>query len=543
MSDSDFEYEELTNSDSDITVRTQDESSDNSDYGDVPSEKNWMELNVDNPPPPPPKFPFRGSPGCKFTPTDAFDPLEYFLLFFDLQLINIIVSETNNFAMQQARSSRDQWEPVTDKEMYIFLTICMLQGLLYKPAERMYWSRNDLLHTPIFSKLMTKKRWMDIKQNLHFTDNNSFNAETHENPKLWKIWPIAKNLNLKFSRLYTPEKNISIDESLLLFKGRLSWRQYIPQKRARYGVKFYMLCESSSGYLYNFLIYTGKGTCLNQKYGNMLYTSQVVLTLLEPLLDKGYCLTTDNYYTSPQLADYLITVKTDCCGTLRTTRKDVPKVLHQKKFKKGETMAMQRGKVMIQKWQDRRTVTFLSTFHSPAMVRKETRTGEIMKPQVAVDYNNTMGGVDLLDQHLHDYTVARKRGKKYYKKIFFQLVDISLYNAYVLYQKNGGEKTNLCFRMALIERLITMYHSETMTGKHGRARTPSPLRLTEKHFPDFIPPTEKKVAPTRCCAVCCQKRDDKGKKVRRETRYQCEQCKVALCPAPCFKLYHSKVNF
>ncbi|XP_023210227.1 piggyBac transposable element-derived protein 4-like [Centruroides sculpturatus] len=544
MSDSDFEYEELSESDSDISVISQDMSSNNSDDGDGFSARNWVDLDLESPSPPPLRFTFWGNPGCKFTITDVCDPLAYFLLFFDLQLINLIVTETNKFAMQQARSSRDQWEPVTVGEIYLFLAICILQGLLYKPSVKMYWSRNDLINTPIFGKLMTKSRYMDIKKNLHFADSTTYNPETHENPKLWKIWPVVKNLNLKFSSFYTPEQNVSVDESLLLFKGRLSWKQYIPLKRSRYGVKFFMLCESKSGYLCKFIIYTGKGTCLNQKYANLLFTFQVVLTLMDPLLDKGYCLTTDNYYTSPHLADYLITVKTDCCGTLRTTRKDVPKILHQKKFKKGETVAMQRGKVMIQKWHDRRTVTFLSTFHSPRMVSNETRTGKtVMKPQVVVDYNNTMGGVDLLDQHLHDYTVARKRGKKYYKKIFFQLLDISLYNSYVLYTKNGGEKTHLSFRMTIIERIITMYHTETRPSKHGQTRIPSPLRLTEKHFPDFIPPTDKKVAPTRYCVVCCSKRDDKEKKIRRETTYQCESCKVALCPAPCFKIYHTKINF
>ncbi|XP_067122000.1 piggyBac transposable element-derived protein 4-like [Centruroides vittatus] len=553
MSDSEFDIEELSmsesESDSCISIDEDglsdhsEDGSDHSDDGVDTSIRKWVEINKDDPPPPPPRFPFRGSSGCNFTLADYFDPLAYFLLFFNLELINMIVTETNNFALQQARSSRDQWEPVTVEEIYIFLTISILQGLLYKPSEKMYWSRNKLIETPIFGKLMKRTRYEEIKKNLHFENNTNFNPETHDNPKLWKIWPIINNLNSKFSQYYTPQQNISIDESLLLFKGRLSWKQYIPQKRSRYGVKFFMLCESETGYLHNFLIYTGKGTCLNKKYGHFLFTSQVVLSLLDPLLDKGYCLTTDNYYTSPQLADYLITRKTDCCGTLRTTRKDVPKILHKKKLKKGETVAMQRGKVLIQKWHDRRTVTFLSTFHSATMVSTETRTGNVlMKPQVVVHYNKTMGGVDLLDQHLHDYTVARKRGKKYYKKIFFQLLDISLYNAYVLYKKNGGQKPNMLFRLTLIERLITTYHTVTMASKHGRTRTAGPLRLTEKHFPDFIPPTDKKVAPTRCCVVCCKKNKD-GKKIRRETRYQCEQCQVAMCPAPCFKIYHTKENF
>ena len=45
---------------------------------------------------------------------------------------------------------------------------------------------------------------------------------------------------------------------------------------------------------------------------------------MDSLLNEGYCVTVDNFYTSPQLADYLITHKTYMYGTLRPNRKDLP---------------------------------------------------------------------------------------------------------------------------------------------------------------------------------------------------------------------------
>ncbi|XP_023230290.1 piggyBac transposable element-derived protein 4-like [Centruroides sculpturatus] len=544
-SESDSDYSQLSESMSD-SFGSESEVSDNDDSGSTSStsSRTWCDVSLENPPAAPPRFPFQGTPGCNFTLDNYFDPLAYFLLFFDLNLITTIVTETNRFAMQQARASTDTWEPVSIEEMFVFLAICIMEGILYKPDEKMYWSRNELFLTPSFSKLMTKKKFLTIKKYLHFADTDTFDPETHPNPKLNKIWPLIEHLNFKFSTLYTPEEDITVDESLLLFKGRLSWKQYIRSKRARFGIKFYNLCESSSGYLWNFTIYTGKGTVLNEKYKNMPLTTQIVLTLVEPLLGKGYCLTTDNFYTSPQLADYLLSFQTDYCGTLRLTRRDVPNEIQRKKLKKGETVAMQRGKVLIQKWQDKKTVTMLSTFHSPKLISTQTRSGtQVMKPECVLHYNQKMGGVDLLDQHIHNYHLARKRGKKYYKKIFFQLLDLSIYNAHVLYKKNGGERNNLSFRMNLVDRLVMTYRTETMIGQHSRTRTPGPLRLVERHFPAFIPPTEKKANPTRCCAVCCNRRDDSGKKIRKETRYWCPKCEVALCPAPCFEIYHTKLYF
>ncbi|KAF9419656.1 hypothetical protein HW555_003934 [Spodoptera exigua] len=44
-------------------------------------------------------------------------------------------------------------------------------------------------------------------------------------------------------RLVYPEKELSIDESMVGFRGRISLRQYIKSKRHKYGVKLYMLAD------------------------------------------------------------------------------------------------------------------------------------------------------------------------------------------------------------------------------------------------------------------------------------------------------------
>ncbi|KAG8236759.1 hypothetical protein J437_LFUL015824, partial [Ladona fulva] len=85
-----------------------------------------------------------------------------------------------------------------------------------------------------------------------------------------------------FRELYTPERDITIDKSLLLYKGRLGWHQYMPQKRARFGIKTFMLCESKSGYVWSM------GTIRGKESEKLSMSTQVVKSLMEPLLDKGY---------------------------------------------------------------------------------------------------------------------------------------------------------------------------------------------------------------------------------------------------------------
>ena len=55
-------------------------------------------------------------------------------------------------------------------------------------------------------------------------------------------------MNIKFQHAYTPDRNVVVDESLVKCRGRLSYIQFNPLKRSRFGVKFYKLNESKSGY-------------------------------------------------------------------------------------------------------------------------------------------------------------------------------------------------------------------------------------------------------------------------------------------------------
>ena len=60
----------------------------------------------------------------------------------------------------------------------------------------------------------------------------------------------------RYGKVYSPGKSLSMDENLVLFKGRLSFKQYISSKRARIGIKLYQLC-TCSGILLDFIVYHG----------------------------------------------------------------------------------------------------------------------------------------------------------------------------------------------------------------------------------------------------------------------------------------------
>ena len=102
------------------------------------------------------------------------------------------------------------------------------------------------------------------------------------------IKPVYSCLYDRFSTVYIPEAEVVVDESLMLWKGRLAMKQYIPLKRARFGLKSYELCESRSGYIWNSIIHTGKAMSLCSSPDGLV-SSQIVLALAKDLLEKGYC--------------------------------------------------------------------------------------------------------------------------------------------------------------------------------------------------------------------------------------------------------------
>ncbi|XP_068107881.1 piggyBac transposable element-derived protein 4-like [Hyperolius riggenbachi] len=553
LEDSDAEsLAEWTDSEGPVDLSSGSEStSDSENENPVSDVSTWSEMECLTQAPPP-RFPFTGSPGQKRECDHS--PLAYLELFLSEEVIGMIVQETNRYAAQQlaaplsmfSRSRR--WEPVTSEDIWLFLSLVILQGVVGKPLQKWYWSTNQILATPFFGSVMPEYRFSLIMKYLHFTNNEGFDEASHPAPKLKKIWEIYQLIVSNFRTSYMPERHVTVDESIMTYKGRLSWVQFIASKRVRFGVRSIMLCESQSGYIWNSVVYTGKGTKFDPKYNAYGLATSSVLTLIEPLLDKGYCLTTDSFYTTPELYEHLLVHKTDAYGTVRPNRHQLPHTFSAKKLKSGEIVAWQKGKIMALRWHDKKDVSFLSTVHNAATALTRARGGkEAQKPIVALDYHRTMGDLDRADQALTFYPAVRKQQRKYYKKLFRHLLEQCLWNAFVLYKKRNDKPVpHHDFVWQICEAICVKHRSaQSVASRVGRRASyvVNPARLTGRHFVEYLPPTAHKLTPTRQCKVCCSKRGPDGKRVRKETRFYCPDCDVGLCPVPCFKVYHTKEVF
>ena len=131
---------------------------------------------------------------------------------------------------------------------------------------------------------------------MHFSNNET--AESGN--RLAKIQLLTDMLQINFQNLFCPEEDMVIDETLVPWKGRLTFRQYIPNKTHRCGVTLFKLC-SLAGYTWSVKVYSGKSSAGKREIG---LSKTVYKELMKDLVDQGRTLYVDNFYTSYDLVQY-----------------------------------------------------------------------------------------------------------------------------------------------------------------------------------------------------------------------------------------------
>lgn len=185
--------------------------------------------------------------------------LEAFQLFVTPVIMEIILTETNRILSAKGKRKKGakqiERKLVNENELWIFIAVTILIEIHGKNKISDNWKTDEYLFTPIFPKLMTLQRYKEILSCLHFANNAT---DCIAGDRFWKIRKIFDGFNANFDLSYNLSQEVSVDESLLLWKGHHSLKRYIPSKSDRWGFKFYALGESYSGYIKKLLLDEGK---------------------------------------------------------------------------------------------------------------------------------------------------------------------------------------------------------------------------------------------------------------------------------------------
>jgi hypothetical protein len=237
-------------------------------------------------------------------------------------------------------------------DMMTFIALALQMGHDLKDTLHDYWSRLRQVHTPFYGEAMTRDRFLHILRFLHFADNAQRPDQGEEYDQVWKIRTVFDTLNQAYAKFYNPSEHLAVDEVIVKFKGRIIFRQYIPEKRKRFGIKIYKLCDDS-GYTYDMRVYLGKDS--HSATDDMTATHATVRHLTHRVEGLGLKLFMDNFFSSPRLFDDLERRKINSCRTVWPDRKDMPPDFGWKKLKlkRGDVRVRTRGNLTALAWKDR----------------------------------------------------------------------------------------------------------------------------------------------------------------------------------------------
>ena len=198
---------------------------------------------------------------------------------------------------------------------------------------------------------------------LHFNNNSEAPLPAD---RISKVKPHLYYFLPKFQSIYIPKEELSLEEAMKKWRGRLRFKTYSLGKLTRYGISVRVLSESETGYICNLEIYTGEGKKLQE----------TVLSVLQPYLGSWHHIYQDNYYNSVSTSEILLKNKTRVCGTIRESR-GLPNQLKEKakNLQRGEMTFFQKGEVILLIWKDKRLVRVATLFMTPPQHLQERKTG------------------------------------------------------------------------------------------------------------------------------------------------------------------------
>lgn len=267
--------------------------------------------------------------------------------------MNHIVDHTSLYATQEGTRG---CIPLTAQELRAYFGMLVLMSANPMHQVRLYWSSDSLFYVKEIAAVMTHKRFQQITNNLHLNDNMQMPKKgSKEYDHCFKVRPLINMINENFHNEYKPSSRLAVDESMILFKGRSSMKQYMPMKpKIKHGYKVWCIADSSTGYLCKFKIYQGKQ---QERPNNRTLGEHVVLSLSEGIVTPGDQLFFDNFFSSTTLLQQLHDKFILACGTYRTNRKDLPAELKvNNELDRGEFIWRRKKNVTAYQWRDTKHV-------------------------------------------------------------------------------------------------------------------------------------------------------------------------------------------
>ncbi|XP_031760244.1 piggyBac transposable element-derived protein 3-like [Xenopus tropicalis] len=375
------------------------------------------------------------------------------------------------------------------------------------------WSENFLV--PVIKETMPRDRFISIMQHLRFDDKDT-RAERVKTDKFAAISDIRTRFNKNCAESFTPGEHMTIDEQLFPTKVRCPFTQYVATKPDKFGIKFWMARDLETKYVCNASPYLGKDP--SRQKGERL-AENVVMNLMEPFLDEGRNVTTDNFFTS--LSHRLLQHKTTLLGTVNKVRRELPQLAKDTAQREVfSTSVLRSGSVSLTIYAPKKnlTVCVLNSMHQDVTIGDNRKR----KPNTITDYNHMKCGVDVLDQMARMYSV-RAATRRWPVAVYYNMLDLAAVNAYILYKACTGWTGKRRLFLSLLAKELRcrfMQHKEILARRQAaEAAVPGTVQTTQCQVQESCNRNHSRFICTTCQKFTCAKCRDDG-------HWVCKRCKV-----------------
>ncbi|XP_019736039.1 LOW QUALITY PROTEIN: piggyBac transposable element-derived protein 4-like [Hippocampus comes] len=429
-------------------------------------------------------------------------PETAFALFVDQEFIEKIVKMTNH----QAHRKTKNWYRLTPQELRAFIGLLILSGTYRSrhEATSSLWSVKT--GRPMFPLAMSHRRFMEINRMLRFDTASKQSPQPNHANKLSPISDLWSSWNFRLEKMFNVGRDVCVDEQLISFRGRCSFKQYMPSKPAKYGIKIWAVCDARTSYAWKLEIYTGKPPGGTREHNVGM---RVMLGLTDSL--EGHIITMDNFFTSVPLAAELKKKRNSLVGTIRRNKSELPAQMTQitERQPLSSIFCFTRDMALVSYVPKKgKNVLLLSTVHK----KPKVEAGGKRKPEIVLDYNKCKGAVDHLDQACGTYS-TRRRAQRWPMCLFYHLLDVSAFNAFILYTHvNPGWNAKKLYKRRLF--LEELGHALIMPEVHRRKPHTAPVEVqaAEKQ--------ENPKVKRKQCALCT---------VKVIASNECEKCGSGVC--------------
>ncbi|SPP84025.1 uncharacterized protein LOC117586592 [Drosophila guanche] len=480
--------------------------------------------------------------------------------------LNQILGHRGTFFFLLAKSCNRRAKGCTlthaeEMEAFVGLSLLMSDVKLNELAD--YWSTNMHYGFVGFKEKMSLERYRQLMQWLNF---DALDVTAKSNADDYN--KLLTFINERMAELYVCGQQLVLNDPVTLWKGRFSYNQDLAPKFRSNALLLHMLTEQSG-----LIIKVLPEIVQREKAGAWVRNSRQLVEHRNELALKlvgvhqeGRTVYASKFYGSYGLAFELSNRNTYCTGLLDRNRYGNSKALvHQQLTSNSIVMWYATPPLMMGKWRRREKSLYFFSSDCLAIYSKEMSMQKTnARPKLIQEIDRQLRPANQIRQQLIEYQPTCQ-GLQSDKKMVIFLLNMIVYNSYLLYQNNtppprGVDATLKYknypeFRVAIIRSLLRLETSgtETPAAAAAAATSPNKAETTEKIKKAVVIPDIKLITAIRHDPILIRQN---GKPARKNCRYchkggmlqyskyMCNSCpdKPGLCQEPCFRLWHEQLK-